>query len=114
MRGAQLFILVLGLGAWEMYVRTGIVDSFYFPSPTAIVIRLGHWATSRSIYYDAGVTLIEVLVSFVLGSAIGTAAGIWLGLSPLSAQILDPFIKAFMPFPASSSGRFSPCSSGSD
>lgn len=88
-------ILVL----WEAGVRTGLVDPFFFPAPSALVARIGEWMSTADFWSDVGITLIETILSFVVGIAIGTVLGIWLGLSPFAAEVVQPFIKMFNAIP---------------
>ena len=41
-----------------------------------------------------GVTLLETVLAFGLGTLMGLVCGLWLALSPLTSAILDPYIKA--------------------
>jgi NitT/TauT family transport system permease protein len=46
------------------------------------------------IYIHLGVTLLETVLAFGLGTLLGLVCGLWLALSPLTSAILDPYIKA--------------------
>ena len=41
-----------------------------------------------------GVTLLETLLAFVIGTLLGLVFGLWLALAPTASAILDPYIKA--------------------
>jgi len=58
-----------------------------FASPVAVV-RVGE------IYEHRGVTLVETLLAFFIGTVSGVAIGLWLALSPTASAIFDPYIKA--------------------
>lgn len=81
------------LGLWEAGARAGWVDPFFFSRPTLIAARLGEWFGGPLIWSHIGVTLIEALLAFVLGSAVGIAAGFWLGRWPLGAAVAEPFLQ---------------------
>jgi NitT/TauT family transport system permease protein len=46
------------------------------------------------IYVHLGVTLLETLLAFGIGTVLGLGVGLWLALAPLASAILDPYIKA--------------------
>lgn len=95
----QAVIVVGVLVFWEAGVRANLVDSFFFPAPTAILSQVSEWLVNRDFWRDLGITLLETILSFVAGIAIGTTLGIWLGLSPFAADVVQPFIKIFNAIP---------------
>ncbi len=95
----QLAIVLGVIGLWELGVRTGTIDSFFFPAPSALAARIAEWATSPDFWTDVATTLAETVLSFIAGIGIGTVLGIWLGLSPFAADVLQPFIKMFNAIP---------------
>ncbi|WP_027555757.1 ABC transporter permease [Bradyrhizobium sp. Cp5.3] len=95
----QVAIVLALLLVWEFGVRSGMIDSFFFPAPSTLVGRIREWASTADFWNDVGITLVETILSFVVGIAIGTALGIWLGLSPFAADVVQPFIKMFNAIP---------------
>ena len=89
----QLAVVVVLFGSWEGFGRAGVVDPFYFSMPSAIVARIWEWFTAGDIYTHLAITLAETILSFGIGTLIGISLGLWLGLSKLAAEVLDPFIK---------------------
>ncbi|TYO65391.1 ATP-binding cassette domain-containing protein [Bradyrhizobium hipponense] len=93
------FVIVLGvILIWELGVRAGLIDPFFFPAPSTLV-RIGEWMSTADFWTDVGITLLETVLSFLVGIGIGTALGIWLGLSPFAAEVVQPFIKMFNAIP---------------
>jgi NitT/TauT family transport system permease protein len=93
-------VIVLGLlSLWETGVRAGVVDPFFFPAPSALVARIAEWSGSQDFWTDVATTLAETVLSFIAGIGIGTVLGIWLGLSPFAADVVQPFIKMFNAIP---------------
>lgn len=92
-------LLISALTLWELGGRAELIDPFFFPFPSAILAQIGTWAVTPRIYSDLGTTLLETGVGFVSGTALGVVLGLWLGLSPFAAQVLEPFIKAFNAIP---------------
>lgn len=95
----QLAILVVVLGGWEAGIATGAIDRFFFPAPHDIARRVFEWLTSVDYYGHLAITLTETALGYVIGTALGIAGGVWLGLSQRAFQVLDPFVKAFNAIP---------------
>lgn len=95
----QLAVVVLMFGAWEGLGRAGVIDPFYFSMPSSIVARIWEWFAAGDIYAHLAITLAETILSFGIGTLLGISLGLWLGLSKLAAEVLDPFIKVFNAIP---------------
>ena len=95
----QLAVVVLMFGSWEGFGRAGVIDPFYFSMPSSIVARIWEWFTAGDIYTHLAITLAETILSFGIGTLMGISLGLWLGLSTLAAEVLDPFIKVFNAIP---------------
>lgn len=96
---AKVRLLQTGFGfglvvLWELMVRFGVADPFFFSRPTLILQRTYQWFVSGSIYQHLLVTVIEAVLAFVVGSALGILVGFWLARSPLASATLDPYIRA--------------------
>ncbi len=59
----------------------------------------GSGFTAGDIYTHLAITLAETILSFGIGTLLGISLGLWLGLSRLAAEVLDPFIKVFNAIP---------------
>jgi NitT/TauT family transport system permease protein len=90
----RLALLAAFFVFWQISVDHGLLPRFFFGTPTAIAAQLVEWLVSGSIYRHLLITLIETLLSFVVGTVLALAFGLWLGLSPLWGAVFDPFIKA--------------------
>ena len=54
--------IILGLVLiWELGVRSGLIDPFFFPAPSAIVDRIMEWIATADFWTDLGITLLETL-----------------------------------------------------
>ena len=74
--------------------------AFFFGEPLKVAVRIWVWfVRDADIYSHLGVTLIETLLAFAIGSAGGLAGGLWLALSPMASALLEPYIKAFNSMP---------------
>jgi NitT/TauT family transport system permease protein len=95
---------------WHVMTVPGLVPHFLFAKendaafflgePLKIFTRVWQWfAIKRDIYPHLWITLVETVLAFAIGTAAGLLMGMWLALSPMAAAILDPYIKAFNSMP---------------
>ena len=98
------------LAVWHVLTTPGLVPpmvfendqqaAFFFGEPVKVAGRIWRWfVADADIYSHLGVTLIETLLAFAIGSAGGLAGGLWLALSPMASALLEPYIKAFNSMP---------------
>ena len=106
----QLVVLAAIFVAWHVLAVPGLVPhflfsddnqaAFFFGEPLKIFGRIGHWFfIDHDIYVHLGVTLLETVLAFAIGTALGLATGLWLALSPFAAALFDPYIKAMNAMP---------------
>lgn len=72
-------MLVL-LGAWELLIRTGLLDYQNLPAPSAVAARAQQLLASGDLMTNLLHTLRVTLLGWVLASAIGIGLGLVLGL----------------------------------
>ena len=104
----QLALLAAILLAWAVLTDPR-VPSFYFDDPNRapfifgeplkVLERLVRWFVSGEIFGHLWITLVETLLAFAIGTAGGVLIGLWLGLAPRAAAVLDPFITALNAMP---------------
>lgn len=96
-------ILIAILGSWELGSRSGIIDEFFFSSPSAIWSRLVEWTiegTSEGpLWLHLYVTMEEAMLGFAIGSVTGIIVGIALGRNQMLADIFSIYIKVFNSIP---------------
>ncbi|HUQ28834.1 MAG TPA: ABC transporter permease [Usitatibacter sp.] len=100
---AALFVL------WQVLAQPDLVPpfvwenpnraAFFFGEPVKIFKVIWVWFTEGTIYQHLWVTLQETALAFVIGSVLGLAFGLWLGLSPTASALLDPYITAMNAMP---------------
>ncbi len=93
MRLWQLLLAAFVLGLWQLGVDRDWVDKFFFSRPSEIGARLWLMVSSGSILPHLGVTLIEALLSFLIGGGLGIGCGLLLARVKWLADLLDPFIR---------------------
>ena len=100
----QLVVLVVSFFLWyvltsptllpPIYFDNADKAAFFFGEPQKVLLRIWEWFSSGSIYEHLGVTLVETMLAFAIGTVFGLAIGLWLALSPTASAICDPYIKA--------------------
>ncbi|MDR1936249.1 MAG: ABC transporter permease [Candidatus Accumulibacter sp.] len=96
----QIVLLILLLAGWQTASTFSTKIAFFFGDPAGVAGKLLDWFfIERDIYLHLGVTLIETLLAFAIGTAIGLLVGLWLALNPRAAAIADPFLKAMNAMP---------------
>jgi NitT/TauT family transport system permease protein len=110
-RLALYHALLLGgiFGFWYVMTEPGLITPFYFDDPTRakfffgqpqeVFKRIWNWFVGGSIYLHLGVTLIETLLAFAIGTLLGLLCGLWLALAPTASTLADPYIKAMNAMP---------------
>jgi NitT/TauT family transport system permease protein len=105
----QFALLLLLLGGWQLASRNPQL-AFFLGDPVRVAGRVWSWFMPFSIgpgllfpdglpgnadiYRHLGTTLLETLLAFGIGTALGLVLGLWLALAPMASSILDPYIKA--------------------
>lgn len=98
-RVLQVALAAVVLGGWQLLTSLGVIDSFFFPRPTDIAVRIWEWISTGYILDDLLVTLQEALLAFVIGSVLGLIIGFALARVPFAAGVLDPYLKMFNALP---------------
>jgi NitT/TauT family transport system permease protein len=94
LRFYQVLLLVAVFLVWHVLTATEILPPFFFGRPIAVLEKTWDWFASGKIYAHLGITLIETLLAFIVGTVLGLGIGLWLALSPTASALLDPYIKA--------------------
>jgi putative hydroxymethylpyrimidine transport system permease protein len=87
---AAALVVIAVLGAWELLVRTDVVDALLLPAPTEIAQAL--WTDRALLFEDLAVTAGEVVLGLAAAVAIGVALGIAMHLSPPVRKALRPLV----------------------
>lgn len=95
----QVLLLVVMLALWHFLVQFGILPKFFFGEPSKVFANIFDWFATGEIWPHLGITLLETLLAFFVGLALGVVVGLWLGLSNTAALLLDPYIKALNAMP---------------
>src|SRR5215472_799524 len=94
---------------WYAMTEPGLIPPFYFDDPNrakfffgqplVVLRKIWVWFSGGTIYLHLGVTLIETILAFAIGTLLGLGFGLWLALSPMASVLADPYIKAMNAMP---------------
>ena len=102
-------MLVAIFVVWQVLTQPGLIPNFMWDNPDRAAFFFGEpvkmfqvvweWFSGGAIYVHLWVTLEETVLAFVIGSLLGLAVGLWLGLSPTASALFDPYITALNAMP---------------
>ena len=92
---SPLFMLLL----WEGLSRTGLVDSRFFPPPTAIIETFIEMAANGTLFDHLSISLMRIVGGFLLGVIPGVVLGLFIGMYSPVRHFFSPLIMALMPIP---------------
>lgn len=94
---------------WYAMTEPGLIPPFYFDDPmrakfffgqpVEVLRRIWTWFAGGGIYLHLGVTLLETMLAFAIGTVLGLVFGLWLALSPTASMLADPYLKAMNAMP---------------
>jgi NitT/TauT family transport system permease protein len=85
--------------AWETGARTGLLDPFFFSSPSGIGRDLYLLFIGGKVFPHFLMTMTEVMAGLFLGSVTGIVTGIFLGRHEILARAMDPVIMGLYAVP---------------
>jgi len=105
----QVTVLIGLLVAWHIASRNQQF-AFFLGEPIQVAGRIWSWFMpiaippnalfpeglpgNADVYLHLGVTLLETVLAFIIGTVLGLACGLWLALARTASLIFDPYIKA--------------------
>ena len=105
----QVGLFVVFLLTWQLVSRNEQY-AFFLGEPIKVAGRIWSWFLPiafepnvlfpdgvpgrADIYVHLGITLLETVLAFTIGTVLGLVFGLWLALAPTASAILDPYIKA--------------------
>lgn len=87
----QILILCIFIIGWEILARTGIIDSFITSQPSRVLNTFLN-LSSTGLLEHLGVTLVETLIGFTFGVAMGVIIAIALWWSPFLSKVSEPYL----------------------
>ncbi|MBS0247874.1 MAG: ABC transporter permease subunit [Proteobacteria bacterium] len=89
---ARLAMLVVFLGAWELFPRAGIVNPMLLPPLSQVVSTLGDILARGDFREAIAVTAAEVVVAFLIAVPLGAALGVLLAENAYLGAVFRPML----------------------
>lgn len=88
----QALLLIGILLFWQLATQFRLLDPLIFSSPQAVATLFMTKLTDGSLLPHVGITLLETVIGFLLGTLFGTLLAIFLWASKTAAAVLDPYL----------------------
>ncbi|MEA2640301.1 MAG: NitT/TauT family transport system permease protein [Chloroflexota bacterium] len=92
-------IVALSILALEAYGRSGLVSRTTFVPPSTMLGTLWELARGGAMWPHLARTLLETIVAFVIGCAVGLPLGLLLWRVPYLGRISEPYLTALYALP---------------
>jgi NitT/TauT family transport system permease protein len=97
--GLTALLFAATIGTWEAAVRAFDIPVFILPSPTQVAMALYRGVASGLYLNHLGYTLLETLLGFVVGSALGFFLGTAVAMNRHVEFFFYPYIVMFQSLP---------------
>ena len=97
--GLPILVLVLSIAAWEIAVRTNLVNPITVPAASDTFAALWEIMQTRYFWDATWLTLQETLLGFAIGASLGLLIGALTGTFALFRIATWPFVVAFQNTP---------------
>lgn len=94
-RNIRITQITIGLSfiiIWELLSRFNIINSFIFSSPFKVLITIIDLCKNNNLFNNIYVTLLELFVSFILGSIIGFIIALIFYRFNYIKKVFDPYL----------------------
>lgn len=88
----RVLILVAFFALWELLASLKLIDSFITSQPSRIIDTLASLYREGDLFYHTGVTCLETMIGFLLGTAAGTVIAVVLWWSEFLSKVLEPYL----------------------
>jgi NitT/TauT family transport system permease protein len=88
----QVALAVAFLAGWELGVRAGKIDSFFFSSPSQIGATIANWWHQGYIVKDVLITMWETVLGLIIGGIVGIVLGIVLASNRFLGAVFEPLL----------------------
>ncbi|NMA65899.1 MAG: ABC transporter permease [Clostridiaceae bacterium] len=88
----RFFILILFFAVWEIAANLKLIDSFVTSQPSRMVNTLVNLYKGGDLFLHIGVTCLETVAGFVIGTILGTVIAVLLWWSNFAARVMEPYL----------------------
>ena len=88
----QVGVLILLLGLWELAAHYNWIDSFIMSCPSRIWRTLKELVVAGTLWKHMGVSLLETLAGFAIGTALGYFVAVILWWNTFLKDVFEPYV----------------------
>ena len=100
----QISLLVGFFAFWELSCRAGLSDGFLVSCPSRMAATFWSLCRSGQLWRHIGVSCLETVAGFTVGTLLGTAVAVLMWWSDTTARILDPYLVVLNALPKTALG----------
>ena len=94
-------IALLWLGIWQI-IAMAVGKELLFPTPWAVLVRLGELMLTADFYKTVGYSLLRILIGMIIGTLIGALGGLLTAFSRLARDFFAPLLAVVKSTPVAS------------
>ena len=98
---ARFLLIAVFLSLWELAANRQWIDVFFFSCPSGIVTYLYQMFLDHSFFTHTGITLLEIIASFLLVTLISLLTATLLWYVNSLAEVLEPYLVILNSLPKS-------------
>ena len=88
----RIFCLAAFLGLWQLFSTIGVLDPFFFSSPSKIALTIADLFRTGNLWIHIWTSLYETIIGFIIATSLGFLLAIALWWSERLRKILEPYI----------------------
>ena len=91
----QVAIFAIVIALWQFAAQVHAINGQLFGTPAGILDAAVREIRSGTLFSDTAVTVYETLTGFIVGTVVGSSAGLLLWFSRFAARVIEPAAVAF-------------------
>ena len=88
----QILIFIIFFTIWELLAQTNKINTFLYSSPSRILNTIISMFNGNTLFSHIGITLYEVIISFLITSLIGLLIASILWWNDYLAKVFNPYL----------------------
>ena len=92
-------IIIFFLAIWEILARFSLINTFLSSSPSKVLATTISLFKTGSLFNHIGITIYEVLISFIIASVLGFVIAVILWSNRIISKIIDPYLTVLNSLP---------------
>lgn len=96
---SRFSIIIFFLAIWEILARFSLINTFLSSSPSKVLATTISLFKTGSLFNHIGITIYEVLISFIIASVLGFVIAVILWSNRMISKIIDPYLTVLNSLP---------------